>query len=191
MPKCNFTIKLYRNEEQTSVKVEGIQPTEKQQPVVSSREKFDEIEQEVLDTVPKTTKSRARLILNKIKSNKDIMHWNERGELIYDGKAVPSTHVVDLIRDIVKGRKSFDPYGWQYFARGLAKMNTPHDWIGNDQRKEVMQQYKNKVDQGEDGEEDIESVRFLPSPPMKTPRAQLTRRALGAPPLNRRSWQKL
>ena len=111
-------LKFYnqRNEEQISVKVEDVQPTEKQQPVVSSREKFDEIEQEVLDTVPKTTKSRARLILNKIKSNKDIMHWNERGELIYDGKAVPSTHVVDLIRDVVKGRKSFDPYGWQYFA---------------------------------------------------------------------------
>ena len=112
--------------------MDSVQPRENKQQQDSSSDKFDEIEQDVLDTVPKTTKSRARLILNKIKSYKDIIHWNDRGELIYHGKAIPSTHIVDLIRDIVKGRKSFDPHGWQYFARGLAKINTPHNWIGND-----------------------------------------------------------
>ena len=154
------------------------------------------IEKDVLDTVPKTTKSRAKLILNKIKSNKDIMHWNDRGELIYHGKAVPSTHVVDLIRDVVKGRKSFDPYGWQYFARGLAKMNTPHDWIGNEQRKVVMQQYKTRVDEGsiEDEDDEVEDVRFLPSRPprvMKTPQTRLVRRRVPVSPLTHKNWRTL
>ena len=109
-----------RKEEPISIKVDSFQPKENEQQQDSSSDKFDEIEQEVLDTVPKTTKTRARLILNKIKSNKDIIRWNDRGELIYHGKAVPSTHIVDLIRDIVKGRKSFDSHGWQYFCSWIS-----------------------------------------------------------------------
>lgn len=125
---------------------------------------FNEIHQEVMDTVPKTTRSRARLSLNKMKKNKDVMYWNERGELLYHGKVIPSTHIADLVRDAVKGRKSFDPNGWQFFARGLAKINTPHDWIGNDQRKDVMKEYKARLDEG-----DEDPVRLLPTPSPKAP----------------------
>ena len=58
--------------------------------------KFDEIEQELLDTISKTTKYRARRILTKIKDNKEIRHWNNHGELIYHGKVIPSTQIVDI-----------------------------------------------------------------------------------------------
>ena len=110
--------------------------------------KPDEIENEVLQTVPKTLKAKASHIMNKIKKNKDVMHWNGKGELVYHGETIPGTHVVDLIRDVVKERKSFDPNGWQFFARGLAKLNLPFDWFSNDRRKEVMRQFKTRIDEG-------------------------------------------
>ena len=63
------------------------------------------IEQKILDSMPKTTRSRTRLLLNKIKNNKEIIHWNSRGELIYDGKAIPATQIVDLVHDVMKAKK--------------------------------------------------------------------------------------
>ena len=82
------------------------------------------------------------------------------------------------------------------FARGLAKINTPHDWIGNDQRKAVMQQYKTRVDDGpiEDEDQNVEDIRFLPSCPprvLKTPEMRFMRRKVSASPLARSTWQTL
>ena len=137
--------------------------------------------------MPKTTGSRARLLLNKIKNNKDIMHWNSRGELIYYGKVIPSTQIVDLVRDVMKARKNFDPNGWQIFARGLAKINTPYDWVGHEDRKNVMVQYKNRSEEGVE-----EPIRLLPSPPRtesfsprKTPKRS---RKVLSPTLSKGKW---
>lgn len=62
----------------------------------------DDIESEVLDTVPKTLKGKARLILNNIKNNKDIMDWNKKGKLIYNKKIIRGTNLQDLVRGSMK-----------------------------------------------------------------------------------------
>ena len=181
-----------RNDQPLQIKVESTLPREQEQEEIPQDEN-NIVEQEVIDTVPKTMKSKARLILNKMKSNKDIMHWNERGELIYHGKVIPSTHIVDLVRDVVKGRKSFDPNGWQFFSRGLARMNTPHDWIGNEQRKEVMRQYKSRMGEGI-SEDEGEPIRFLPTPPpsvLRTPQRSPRLRKINRPTLTRERWETL
>jgi len=45
-------------------------------------ESHDPIESEILDSVPKTMKIKAQLLLKKMKTNRDIT-WNEKGELKY------------------------------------------------------------------------------------------------------------
>lgn len=83
------------------------------------------IEQEVIKSVPKVYKAGARQLLDKIKENSDMLRWNDKGELIYENKAIPGSHIADLINDALRQRKNFQPIGSSVFARGLAKLNVP------------------------------------------------------------------
>ena len=83
------------------------------------------IEQEVIKSVPKIYKAGARQLLDKIKENSDMLRWNDKGELIYENKAIPGSHIADLINDALRQRKNFQPIGSSVFARGLAKLNVP------------------------------------------------------------------
>ena len=58
-------------------------------------EKLDEIETDILDSVPATMKSRARQLIKKLKANKDIIGWNEQGQMVFKGKTIPRTNIVD------------------------------------------------------------------------------------------------
>ena len=56
--------------------------------------KQDLVEDEILESVPKTMKTKAQLQLKKIKSSPDIS-WNEKGELKYKGETVQGSNMVD------------------------------------------------------------------------------------------------
>jgi hypothetical protein len=64
------------------------------------------IDEEILESVPKTMKAKAQLLLNKMKSNPDIS-WNEKGELKYKRETVQGSNVVDLVNDVLRKRKYF------------------------------------------------------------------------------------
>ena len=63
------------------------------------------VEEEVMKSVPKIYKAGARLLLDKIKENRDVLHWNDKGELLYENKPTPCSHAVDLINDMLRHRK--------------------------------------------------------------------------------------
>jgi hypothetical protein len=72
---------------------------------IDETEPSDEIETDIMDSVPATMKSRARQLIKKLKSNKDFVGWNEQGQMVFKGRSVPSTNIVDLVNDLyVKGR---------------------------------------------------------------------------------------
>ena len=129
-----------------------------------------QIEDEIIDSVPKTIRNKARLLVNKLKQNKEIMFWNDRGELVYDGKPVQGTSIVDLVRDVMGDRKRFQPYNWKMFSRGLARINTPLDWVGNENRKKTLVEYKSKGPNNTDDEDEDELVITPPSTPVKNKR---------------------
>lgn len=104
-------------------------PTPHSTPSQSSRSVRDE----VLRTVPKTMKRKAEAVLDRIE-NQANMKWNDRGELIYEGELVKGSNVVDLVNDVIRHRKSFQPRGWQEFARALRQSNVPQDLVGNQER---------------------------------------------------------
>ncbi|KAI0230817.1 hypothetical protein LSAT2_018828, partial [Lamellibrachia satsuma] len=78
------------------------------------------IENEIIDSVPKAMKQKARRLLDKIKG---VVGWNDRGELVYRNTAVPRSNIVDLVNDVLRKGKSFEPVGWKTFARGLKDVN--------------------------------------------------------------------
>ena len=71
--------------------------------------KPDEIETDILDSVPATMKSRTRQLIKKLKANKDIIGWNEQGQMVFKGTTIPGTNIVDLVNDSLRQRKNFDP----------------------------------------------------------------------------------
>lgn len=104
------------------VKIQNGQEDDTQQSEVYG---IHQLENEILDSVPKTSKGKAQRLLNKLRQNKNVMYWNERGEMLYNGKPIAGTNIVDLVRDLMTDRKNFQPSNRELFARGLARMNTP------------------------------------------------------------------
>ncbi len=92
----------------------------------------------IIDSTPKPYRNKARVFLNYLERNKNVS-WSKNGELVYKGRTVPHTHVVDLIQDSLRKRKTHVPHGWQQFAYILKESNVPRDLIGNSDRWDWIQ----------------------------------------------------
>ena len=103
--------------------------------------KEDDLSPQILETVPKTLKRKAKLLIDQLKQS-DVMTWNKNGELVYEGNTVKDSNIIDLVNDALKSKKGFVPYGFQYFMHGLAKSNAPESIIGNEARRSIVRKYK-------------------------------------------------
>ena len=87
------------------------------------------IEQDVLQSVPKTMRSRAERLLQRIKSHPDVT-WNPRGEIEYQGHLVKNSNLTDLVNDVLKKRRNIaEPVGWKAFATTLHHLNVLQDLL--------------------------------------------------------------
>jgi hypothetical protein len=116
---------------------QGEQPIEETEP-------SDEIETDIMDSVPATMKSRARQLIKKLKSNKDLVGWNEQGQMVFKGRSVPSTNIVDLVNDSLRQRKNFNPDGWELFSKVLEHLNVPEGIVRNENRLGIVRECKTK-----------------------------------------------
>ena len=89
-------------------------------------------------------KSRARQLIKKLKSNKDLLGWNEQGQMVFKGRSVPSTNIVDLVNDSLRQRKNFNPDGWEFFSKVLGHLNVPEGIVRNENRLGIVREYKTK-----------------------------------------------
>ena len=70
---------------------------------------------------------------------KKMVDWNDRGELLHEGVAIPGSNITDLVHDLVRRRKTFEPVGWQQLAGQLRGSNIPMELVGNVTRRQHMQ----------------------------------------------------
>ena len=98
----------------------------------------DAIEREMLDSVPPRMKKKAQLLINRIKAHPQLT-WTDRGEMVYKDQVMANTNVSDLVNDVLRRRKHFEPHGWQTFARALKDTNVPQNLIGHHERWQWMQ----------------------------------------------------
>ena len=110
-------------------------------PAVIETEIEDAIEEEILESVPKTMKTKAELLVRKMKADPNIA-WSEKGELKYKGETVRGSNVVDLVNDVLRKRKYFNPQGWETFGEALREANVPQDLIGHEDRWKYITQTK-------------------------------------------------
>ena len=97
----------------------------KQTPVVLVKENepivTTDVMADVVTTLPKTLQEMGSQLVSRLKTTK----WNDRGELLHEGVAIPGCKLGDLVHDLLRKRKTSDPIGWQQFASQMHAANIP------------------------------------------------------------------
>lgn len=96
-------------------------------PVITNKPNVD------LEQFPTQYRNRAQNLLKHIENQTDI-HWNDRGELLVDGTPFAGSHIVDLIDDTVRHKKTARPPGSESFMNALLNSNVPRTLVGNKPR---------------------------------------------------------
>ena len=90
----------------------------------------------IVATLPKTLQEKGRQLLGRLSK----VEWNERGELMHEGVAIPGSNAVDLVHDLIRNRKTArEPVGWHQFAKQTRSANIPLELVGNVARRKHMQ----------------------------------------------------
>ena len=98
---------------------------------------------QILQSVPKTMKRKAELLLSMIKDNNNLT-WDEQGVVSYKGVRIHGSNIIDLINDTIRQRKGTEPRGWKTFSKALHESNIPREVIGNSNRWRWMQKAQDK-----------------------------------------------
>ena len=95
--------------------------------------------------IPKTMKTRAEALLAHLKERGDVITWDDTGQVLLDGVLIPKSNISDLVSDVMRSRKHFNPVGVQEFYNVLNKINVPKDLVRNERRWSEAE--KGKVDE--------------------------------------------
>ena len=102
----------------------------------------DNVKTDIMESVPPTMKTRARQLVKKLKENKNLITWDDKAQLVYEGKPVPGSNVIDLVNDALRHWKNFNPQGWRLFAKALSDVNIPEGIVRDENRLKTIQDYK-------------------------------------------------
>ena len=86
--------------------------------------------------------NRANLLIQKLKDHSDVISWNDNGQLVLEGSTVPNSNIVDLVNDVMRKRKGFNPEHSNTFAKALTKINVPEDYLRNPDRIDSIRWYR-------------------------------------------------
>ena len=81
--------------------------------------------------LPKTLRHKAKYLLHSLKN----VDWNDRQELIYNGKVSKGSNKYDLLKYATEVKHTkfmtrHTPYGWNEFKDIIAKSNIPNTLLG-------------------------------------------------------------
>ena len=84
----------------------------------------DSIHEDLLSSLPLPLRSRAKVILNHLAKHTNLQ-WNDKGEIIVNGKVVTGSNINDLIKIQLKDYRSFHPVGAEVFSQLVQESNVP------------------------------------------------------------------
>ena len=103
-------------------------------------------DKQIIDSIPETMQNRAKLLIQKLNDHSDIISWKDNGQLVSEGFIVPNSNIVDLVNDVMRKRKGFNPEHSNTFAKALAKINVPEDYLRNPDRIDFIRWYRRLQD---------------------------------------------
>ncbi len=108
------------------------------------RELSDDI---IVRGIPKTMRTRAIALLERLKARPDVISWDDMGQVKIDGVLIPKSNISDLISSAMRSRKYFDPVASQEFFNVLNNINVPKDLVRNEEGwKKITQKGKGNKD---------------------------------------------
>lgn len=102
------------------------------------------VRHQVASVIPKTYKDQALKIFDYLSVVGSPITWDSQGVVSVKGAHVAHSNIVDLISDLTRHRKNFEPVGVTKFVEGLAELNIPLELVGNDKRRTAVLQAKQR-----------------------------------------------
>ena len=100
----------------------------------SDEEKDSLTPEMIVRGIPKTMKTRALALLARLKERKDVITWDNTGQVVLNGDFIPKSNISDLVSDAMRPRKHFNPVGVREFYNMLNEINIPKDLVRNEKR---------------------------------------------------------
>ncbi len=94
------------------------------------RELSDDI---IVRGIPKTMRTRALALLERLRARADVISWDDMGQVKIDGVLIPKSNISDLVSSAMRSRKNFDPVASREFFGVLSKLNVPKDLVRNEE----------------------------------------------------------
>jgi hypothetical protein len=64
--------------------------------------------------------------------------------MMFKGRVIPGTNIIDLVNDSLRQRNNFNPEGWELFSKALGHLNVPEGVVRNENRLGLIREYKIK-----------------------------------------------
>jgi hypothetical protein len=97
----------------------------------------------ILSCFPKSLQSTVKAIISHFKINKEKISWNTQGELILNKEKISQSHMVDLIKVLMKNYKTENNIiGLKRFLSALADINFPLSLISNIETRQKVSNLK-------------------------------------------------
>ena len=87
--------------------------------------------QRTLDIIPKKHVRKAEALYQVIKEHPEVLSWDEKGQMIIEGKPVKGTNITDLVHSLYTSCSTVLPRGLPQFASALETLNIPKSYIVN------------------------------------------------------------
>ena len=92
--------------------------------------------------LPKTYKEQALKIHDYLSTEGSPITWDSSGLVSISGTSLPQSNIIDLIADLTRSRKNFEPQGMSAFIKTLASLNIPLELVRNDKHRTAILQAK-------------------------------------------------
>ena len=142
---------------------------------VTPSQQLSATDKQIIDSIPKTMQNRAKLLIQKLKDHSDVISWNDNRQLVLDGSTIPNSKIVDLVNDVMQKRKGFNPEHSSTYAKALAKINVPEDYVRNPNRIDSIRWFRRLQDSQAPGPSFVsESVEAPTEVPRRKPESPTT-----------------
>ena len=84
--------------------------------------------------IPKTMKTRALVLLARLKEREDVITWDSARQVVLNEVFIRKSNISDLISDAMRPRKHLNPVGVREFYDMLNEINIPKDLVRNEKR---------------------------------------------------------
>ena len=92
----------------------------------------------ILNSVPKIYQKKADILIELLDKQRNILNWNQRGEIAYKNQPIKNSNIADLFHYIFTLSSKSNPRGKSEFINALDDLNIPNHFIKN---KHIVKSY--------------------------------------------------